>query len=410
MDVRSDPFGQTGLDTGQLRANNAVAQRGFTASEFESRAARAQRAMAEVGMDALLLTTEPEIRYFTGFLTQFWQSPTRPLFLIVPSQGKPVAVIPGVVSSLMETTWIEDIRTWDSPQPQDEGVSLLADTLRSIVGNARGKIGVPMGPETTLRMPLKDYFLLQESLPNFTFRDATDVVKGLRMIKSEAEIAKVAQICRIASDAFDTVPKIVAEGQLLHEAFKAFKIELLKCGADDVPYLAGDSLPGGYDSVISPPGSRPIAAGDLLMMDTGATCEGYFCDFDRNYSIGAADDDARRGYDTLFRATDAAFSIARPGATCSDLFLAMQKTIADDGYSSGNAGRMGHGLGMQLTEWPSHTALDTTVLVPGMVLTLEPGLFMGPGRGMIHEENLVIREDGAEYLSRRAPRELPEIA
>lgn len=410
MDVASNPSRQKGgLEDSQLRADTSRVQRGFIASEFEARVARAQRAMAEVGMDALLLTTEPEVRYFTGFLTQFWQSPTRPFFLVVPSNGKPVAVIPELGRSLMETTWIEDIRTWESPRPEDEGVSLLADTLLSIMGDAAGKIGVPMGPETTLRMPLEDYFLLQKSLPNIRFSDATGIIKGLRMIKSEAEIAKIAHICSIASDAFDNVPRIISEGQLLSEAFRAFKIELLNCGADDVPYLVGDSLPGGYDSVISPPSNRPIAAGDILMMDTGAIFEGYFCDFDRNYSIGPADDDVRRGHETLYRATDAAFNLARPGVTCQELFSAMQKTIAADGYSTGNAGRMGHGLGMQLTEWPSHTALDTTVLAPGMVLTLEPGLFMRPGRGLIHEENIVIHEDGAEYLSRRAPRELPEI-
>ena len=66
-----------------------------------------------------------------------------------------------------------------------------------------------------------------------------------------------------------------------------------------------------------------------------------------------------------------------------------------------------HGLGMQLTEWPSNTIWDETVLAPGMVITLEPGMTFAPGKMMVHEENLVIREDGAELLSRRAPPELP---
>jgi len=73
-------------------------QRGFPVSEFEARTAKAQRLMAEAdpGIDALLFCTEPEVRYFSGFLTPFWQSPTRPWFLIVPREGKPVAVIPGI--------------------------------------------------------------------------------------------------------------------------------------------------------------------------------------------------------------------------------------------------------------------------------------------------------------------------
>ena len=87
----------------------------------------------------------------------------------------------------------------------------------------------------------------------------------------------------------------------------------------------------------------------------------------------------------------------------------MRDAIVADGHECGNVGRLGHGLGMQLTEWPSHTPDDDTVLQPGMVLTLEPGLGIAPGRTLVHEENIVIREQGCELLSRRAPPELPII-
>ena len=70
---------------------------------------------------------------------------------------------------------------------------------------------------------------------------------------------------------------------------------------------------------------------------------------------------------------------------------------------------MGHGLGMQVTEWPSHTDSDHTVIEENMVLTLEPGLVWAPGKAMVHEENLVVRATGAELLSRRAAPELPII-
>ncbi|MEJ2654780.1 MAG: M24 family metallopeptidase, partial [Acidihalobacter sp.] len=118
---------------------------------------------------------------------------------------------------------------------------------------------------------------------------------------------------------------------------------------------------------------------------------------------------SRSAYRTLYHATEAGLAAARPGASCSDVFRAMQQVIAADGYDTGNVGRMGHGLGMQLTEWPSHTPSDNTRLSPGMVLTLEPSLTLAPDRSMVHEENIVIHEDGAHLLSRRAPPELPEI-
>ncbi len=174
-------------------------------------------------------------------------------------------------------------------------------------------------------------------------------------------------------------------------------------------YVAGGAGPNGYTDVISPAGPEPLAEGDVLMLDTGAVRDGYFCDFDRNYAIGPADDAARRAHDTLFRATEAGLEAARPGNTCAGLYRAMAAVIAADGYETGNLGRLGHGLGMQLTEWPSHTADDETPIEVGMVLTLEPALSIAPGRSMVHEEDLVIRPQGPELLSRRAPAELPVV-
>ena len=95
-----------------MTESHAAPPRGFPPSEFETRTAKAQARMRSAGIDALLLTTEPELRYFTGFLSQFWQSPTRPWFLVVPASGRPVAVIPTIGAECMGRTWIDDIRTW----------------------------------------------------------------------------------------------------------------------------------------------------------------------------------------------------------------------------------------------------------------------------------------------------------
>jgi Xaa-Pro aminopeptidase len=153
------------------------------------------------------------------------------------------------------------------------------------------------------------------------------------------------------------------------------------------------------------------------MFDTGSTFDGYFSDFDRYVAFGRADEEARRAYETVWAATEAGLAVIRPGTTTSDLWQAMGKVLENGGPTGGSAGstpggsvgRMGHGLGMQVTEWPSNTADDDTVLVEGMVLTLEPSLTWAPGCMMVHEENLVVRADGPELLSRRAPAEMPVI-
>ncbi len=389
----------------------ALPERGFPESEFMARAARAQSMMAERGLDALLVCTEPEVRYLTGFHTPFWQSPTRPWFVILPTEGRPVAVIPGIGASAMATTWVTDIRTWPAPRPADDGLALLVDTLAELTGGVDGtstRIGLPMGHETHVRMPLADLDQLRVRIAPAGFVDATDIVRGLRMVKSDREVAKVAHICDVVSGAFEGIGNLLSVGMTEREAFRAFRIDLLERGADDVPYLVGATGPG-FDDIIKQPSDRVIEAGDLLMFDTGSVFDGYSSDFDRYVAFGRADEDAKRAYRTVWEATEAGLATAKPGATTSDLWRAMAEVL-DAGGSLGNSvGRLGHGLGMQVTEWPSHTADDGTVLEEGMVLTLEPGLTWAPGRMMVHEENLVLRADGPEMLSRRAPAELPII-
>lgn len=379
--------------------------RGFPEAEYAARTAKAQALMVQQGLDGLLLMSEAEVRYFSGFHTMFWQSPTRPWFLFVPPEGKPVAVIPEIGADLMRRTWIDDIRCWHAPAPGDDGISLLTGLLSPLAARG-GSLGILKGHETSLRMPLGDFERLFSALPGLRLADATPLVRRLRMVKSAAEIEKLAHICAIGSRSFAQLPQIACEGQPLEDLFRAFRREALAQGADDVPYLVGGAGQGGYSDVISPPSARALQAGDVLMLDSGAVWDGYFCDFDRNFAIGRAEDAARRAYDLLWRATEAGIAAAQPGVSCRELFAAMQAVI---GSQDGAVGRLGHGLGMQLTEWPSLAAFDDTVIEAGIVLTLEPSLSYGDGRIMVHEENIVVRRTGAELLTARAPAELPVI-
>ena len=383
-------------------------KRGFDTAEFAARTAKAQQLMEQRGLSALLLTTEAEVRYYSGFHTPFWQSPTRPWFLAVPLRGKPIAVIPRIGAACMGITWVKDIRTWSAPQPEDDGVSLLAETLAEVAGTT-GKIGIPMGHETHVRMPAADFDRLRAQLGEDVFVDATDIVRAQRMVKSAAEIEKIAHICAIASDTFEAFPEFVGMGDTERDAFSMMRIELLKRGADEVPYLVGSSGPGGFSDVIKQPTDRILGPGDMMMLDTGAVFDGYFCDFDRNYAFGHASDEMCRAYDVVYATTEAGIAAAVPGATAADLFGAMADVMAASGASEGDVGRLGHGLGMQLTEWPSNTAHDETELEPGMVITIEPGMSYGDGFNMLHEENIVVCETGAELLTCRAPAEIPVI-
>ena len=372
----------------------------FPRAEYEARLEAANRAMHANSLDAILLASEAEVRYFTGFRTQFWQSPTRPWFVILRRDQTPLAIIPEIGAELMARSNIADIEAWPAPRPDDDGLSLLKDRLE----NCR-RLGVLMGHETTFRMPLNDVFELRAALPA-EWIDATDIIRDLRMVKSEREIAYIRQICGIASQGFARVPEIANAGQSLSSVFREFKRMLLELGADDVPYLVGGVNHPSYDDVISPPDDRPLSNGQILMLDTGATLNGYFCDFDRNYAVGTPTASAQSAYAKLYDATNAAMEMARPGVRACDLFAAMAKSM--DTQNS-DVGRFGHGLGMQLTEWPSLAAWDETIIQENMVLTLEPSIEVDGGGIMVTEENILITDGAPILLSTRAPKELPVL-
>ncbi len=385
-----------------------VPARGFPISEFEHRTERTQELMRQQRIDALFLTTEPEVRYFSGFHSQFWESPTRPWYLIMPLEGKPIAIIPEIGAAGMHTTWLNDIRTWSSPQPEDDGVSLVTDTLKQLPSRY-GRIGVPMGHETLVRMPALDFKTLTVRLSNKEFIDAGMLIRSIRAIKSELEIEKIRHVCELTSDGFIDLPNNISTGESERDICRKLKIDLLERGADDSPYVVTASGPNGYDNIIMGPTDRVLSESDVLIIDTGTTFDGYFCDFDRNFAFGAVSDACKRAHDVVYQATEAGINAARPGATPSDLAEVMWKILQQGGALGNDIGRLGHGLGMQLTEGLSNMPGDDTVLKAGMVITIEPGMCFAPGKLMVHEENIVIREGEAELLSKRAQTEMPVI-
>ncbi len=375
--------------------------RGFDQNEYESRTAKAQALMAQHNLGAMLLTSEPEIRYFTGFLTRFWESPSRPWFLVLPATGAPIAVIPSIGAALMGQTWVRDIRTWRAPDLEDDGISLLIDTLSEVAGD--GPVALHDGHDSHLRMPYADVQKLTAAV-----RVTSDhgIMRRLRMVKSAAEISKIRKACDIAGRAFARVPDIAQEGVPLDQVFRRFQMLCLEEGADWVPYLAGGAAQGGYEDVISPARPVPLRQGDVLMLDTGLVWDGYFCDFDRNWSVGTPSLAVSAGHARLIEAVDAGLEQCRPGRRACDVFAAMDAVVSDG--TASDAGRLGHGLGMSLTEWPSLIAQDTTELEVGMVLTLEPGVAIG-SKIMVHEENILITSSGPEFLSPRHAAQISQL-
>ena len=186
--------------------------RGFNTAEFEERVRKARELMQEKNLEMLLITSQHNFRYFTGFDSYFWESPTRPWFLLLSLNQDPIAIIPSIGESALQKTYIKNVKSWQSPNPNDEGVTLLQDTILSIQSR-RCTSGCEIGMESHLRMSIYDFQKLKTNLPNHSFVDASPLIWKLRMIRSENELSKIKKIISIASNVFDELSKDLQIGQ-----------------------------------------------------------------------------------------------------------------------------------------------------------------------------------------------------
>ena len=390
--------------------NNSIKkpQHGFNISEFHMRLNQTHQMMSEKKLDALLITSPHNFRYFTGFDSYFWESPTRPWFLIIPANKEPIAAIPSIGNSALKKTWIKNIHSWPSPNPKDEGISLLTSLIKNL-NNKFGNIGVEIGNESNLRMPIRDYMSLQKQINEFSFVDGSNVLWNLRMIKSENEISKLKFICKTASEAYENLPNTININETERSICNKLKIDLISKGADHVLFMACSSGNIGYEQIIFDPTDNLMESGKILFIDTGATFDGYFCDFDRNFAFGSINEKVQNAYKATWDAVSTGIIEAVPGKKCSDIFKSMNKILKQAGSIGNGVGRMGHGFGLQLTEPPSIMINDDTILKPGMAITIEPVFEFETGNMIVQEENIIITESGNEIITNRSSKEIPLI-
>ena len=382
--------------------------RGFPVEEYQTRVSKLQTNMHYNDIDAILITSPHNFRYFSGLDSYFWESPTRPWFLLIPKSDDPIAIIPSIGQTALQKTWIKNIQTWPSPQPNDEGISTLENSIKNLIPT-KGNIGCELGLESNLRMSINDFDKLRTNLSNFSFVNASHLIWKLRLVKSQNEITKIKKIISIASEVFDNLHNQMHIGMTEIEICNIFKKELIEKGADHTLYMSCASGQGGYDQIICDPSDKKIEDGDILIIDTGTTCDGYFCDFDRNFGFGNISKESQDAYTILWEATEKGLEKAKPGSTCADINNAMLSILKKAGLISNSVGRMGHGLGLQLTEPPSIMNSDKTILKENMIITIEPCYEYLPGKMIVFEENILITKDGYELLTTRTPKLLPII-
>ena len=378
----------------------------FPKEEYLKRLDNIHKKLENENIDAIVITSPANFRYFSGLDSNFWESPTRPWFLIISKNGKIKALVPSIGLSAIESTFIKDIEVWQSPNPKDEGTSLLKKIIKTFPKNSN--IGFELGMETYLRMSIKEFLKIKKDLQEYNFIDSTNIVWSLRKIKSDLEIKNIEKICSITSKVFNNLINKVSLGMSEKEIASIFKKDLINCGVDYIMYLSCASGINGYNQIICNPSEKKIGDGDILIIDTGSTLNGYYCDFDRNFGFGNINQKSLDAYNKLWEATEKTLEIIKPGISCKEVYESLSKNLFSSNVKN-NVGRMGHGFGLQLTEPPSIMIDDNTILEKNMILALEPSIEIENDLILVHEENILITQNGNRLLTSRTPKELPVI-
>ena len=379
----------------------------FPKEEFANRISKIQENLEIENIEAIIITSPSNFRYFSGLDSNFWESPTRPWFLIISKNYPIKAIIPSIGITAIEKTFIKNIEVWQSPNPKDEGVTLLKKIIKSYPKNSN--IGFELANETYLRMSVQDYVKIQEELSDYNFVDSSKVIWNLRKFKSKIEIEFISKVCSIASKVFDNFPEKIYPTINEREATSIFKKELINNGVDYIMYMACASGQGGYDQIIANPTEKQLVNGDILVIDTGSTLKGYFCDFDRNFGFGKISQTSLDAYKKLWEAIESTLEIIKPGISCAEIHSSLSNYLIQENNNNSSVGRMGHGLGLQLTEPPSIMQNDKTIIEKNMIITLEPSIELNKNLMLVQEENILITENGYKLLSTRTPEKLPII-
>jgi Xaa-Pro dipeptidase len=241
---------------------------------------------------------------------------------------------------------------------------------------------------------------LKEKAEVKEFKLLDDVIKELRMIKSEEEIKVIEDACRLADIGVMTAIEEISEGKREREiAAKveyAMKMEGAEKPAFDTIIASGyrSALPHGVAS------DKRIERGDLVVMDLGALYRHYNSDITRTIVVGTPNEKQKEIYEIVLEAQKKAVEEAKPGMTAKELDSVARKIIEEYGYGDKFIHSLGHGIGLQVHEWPRVSQLDETVLKEGMVVTIEPGIYIPKFGGVRIEDTIVITKNGAKRLTK----------
>jgi len=358
--------------------------------EFERRTAGLREEMERRGVDALLLTSETNVRYATGFYEVGWIIPAYFHAAVIPRRADlPSAIFcPEGDQTQAQASWIDTVIRWDFPvgfytsRVGDSLVDAMVEWFGRI-GLAGGTIATEMGAHARIGLSVEAFDRLRAELPDVRWSDCGDVLSPVRAIKSDEELRRLREAARISCLGVRAGFEALHSGATEREIANVMAASMYGNGASGIGFMslyAGPDRALWADSI--PRREMAVSPGSLLQFDGGCTYDGYFCDFKRMASVGEPTADQRRFYEIARASEQAAIEAVAPGVTCGEVYEASQRVIRDAGYgdfvdwcqSMGWSG-IGHGLGLDIHELPGLSIGNTTRLQPGMVLAIEPFFF-----------------------------------
>jgi Xaa-Pro aminopeptidase len=350
------------------------------------RVSHAQKAAAGAGVDALLVTPGPDLRWLTGYdalplerLTCLVLPADGPAFMLAPGLE-----VPSVLASPVRDLDVEVVGWGETDDPYAVIAARLGSPARVALANR-------MWAEQVLRM--------RAALPGAEQSLASGVIGELRMRKSPEEVDAL----RRAGQAIDRVHARMAEflrpGRTEREAGREIAAAILDEGHATVDFVIVGSGPNGA-SPHHEVGDRVLQAGDPVVVDIGGTTpEGYCSDCTRMYTLGAPPAEFTDYFAVLHEAQLAACAQARPGVTAESVDAAARNVIATAGYGYAFVHRTGHGIGVETHEEPYIVEGNATVLEAGMTFSIEPGIYLSGRHGARIEDIVVATPDGVERLN-----------
>ncbi|HLU74374.1 MAG TPA: Xaa-Pro peptidase family protein [Nonomuraea sp.] len=351
-----------------------------------SRLAAVREATAKAGIDALLLTPGPDLRYVSGYDAKPLERLT---CLVVPASGDPFMMVPRLEMPAAEASPASrlglEFVAWDET---DDPYRIAADRLGPVA-----KVGLAdrMWAMASLRF--------RDVMPRTEQVLAGNVLRHLRMRKSPAEVAALREAGQAIDEVHRQVPGFLRPGRTEREVARDIAEAILATGHATVDFTIVASGPNGA-SPHHDVSDRVIQPGEPVVVDIGGQMpSGYCSDSTRMYCVGEPPADFAAYYEVLRRAQDAACEAVRPGVSCESIDAAARDIIAEAGYGDYFIHRTGHGIGVEGHEDPYIVSGNGEPLEPGFAFSVEPGIYLPGSHGARIEDIVVCTESGADRLN-----------